>query len=68
MLAEIVWDKGTLTILMVFAIPIVAIVCGTWYKFERMRSADALKRKLVERGMSAEEIERVVKAGEPVDE
>ena len=68
MLAEIVWDNQTLGIVFGCGIPIVFILATAWYKVERMRSADALKRKMVERGMSAEEIERVVKAGEGDEE
>jgi hypothetical protein len=68
MLAEIVWDKQTLGVLLGCGIPIVFILATAWYKVERMKSANELKRKMVERGMSAEEIERVVKAGEGDEE
>ena len=63
MLAEIVWDQQTLGVILGCGIPIVLILAIAWYKVERMKSANELKRKMVERGMSAEEIERVVKAG-----
>ena len=45
---------------MVFAIPIVAIIAGAWVSIERMRSQNDLKRSMVERGMSVEEMERVL--------
>jgi hypothetical protein len=68
MLAEIVWDKQTLGVVLGCGLPIVFILAIAWYKVERMRSADALKRQMVERGMSAEEIERVIKSGEEAEE
>ena len=60
MLAEMIWNERTLAILMVFAVPIVAIVAGVWAYIERTRSENELKRSMVERGMSVEEIERVM--------
>jgi len=60
MLAEIIWNDKTLAVLMVFAIPIVAIIAGAWVSIERMRSQNDLKRSMVERGMSVEEMERVL--------
>ena len=68
MLADIIWDKNTLTVVMIFTIPIVAIIAGVWYKVESMKSITILKRKMIERGMSADEIERVIKAGPPAEE
>ena len=68
LIAEIVWDHKALGILLGCGIPIVFILATAWYKVERMKSADALKRKMVERGMSAEEIERVIKSGEEAEE
>lgn len=62
MLAEIVWDKEMLGVVMVFAIPLAAIIGGVWVKLERARSENELKRSMVERGMSVEEIERVIAA------
>lgn len=49
-------------ILMAMAVPIVAIVTGAWYKIHKVRSENELKRSLVERGASVEEIERVLAA------
>jgi hypothetical protein len=47
----------------VFAILfIVTVVAGTVYKIHKNRLADALKRDLLERGMSAEEIAMVITA------
>jgi hypothetical protein len=50
-------------ILMIFSIPIIAIICGSIVAIIKQRSADELKSLMIERGMSAEEIERVIKAG-----
>jgi hypothetical protein len=68
MLAEIIWDKQSIAVLGAFAVPIVAIVMAGWYKIEQMRSANNLKRKMIERGMSVDEIERVIKAVPPEEE
>src|SRR5262245_61283511 len=43
-------------------IPITAIIATFWTNAVKVRSANALKQSMVERGMSAEEIERVLKA------
>lgn len=64
MLAEIIWNHQTLTILMVFSIPILVIVGGLWVHLEKARSTTDLKRSMVERGMSVDEIERVMRAGQ----
>jgi hypothetical protein len=65
MLAEIQWNQGMIAVVMVFSVPICAIIGGVWYKIERTRSDNDLKRTMVERGMSAEEIERVIAAKTP---
>jgi len=44
-------------------IPVVAIISSFWYKGQKARSENNLKRAMVERGMSVEEIERVLSAG-----
>jgi hypothetical protein len=54
-----------LAILGAFSIPIVIIVGGLWYKIRKMVSENDLKRTMVERGMSVEEIERVLAAHTP---
>ncbi len=45
-------------------VPIVAIGGYFWYKASKRRSDNELKRTMIEKGMSAEEIERVLKAGD----
>jgi hypothetical protein len=63
MLAEIVWNENTVAVVCVFSVPIVAIVATFWSGVEKTRSRNDLKRSMVERGMSADEIERVMAAG-----
>ena len=48
-----------------FSLPIVGLVGGLWYKIRKMLSENDLKRTMVERGMSVEEIERVLAARTP---
>jgi hypothetical protein len=62
-LADIIWNEGTIAIVLALGIPIVAIVGWFWYKIAKTTSENDLKRSLVERGMSADEIERVMSAG-----
>ena len=60
MLAGIEWNTGTVAVVLIFSVPIVAIVAEAWAKVERARSENELKRSMVDRGMSVEEIERVI--------
>ena len=68
MFAEAFWSS-------MFEMPQIAIVAGcvtsiavvlgvVWYQVERVKSNNELKRSLVDRGMSSEEIERIMEAGE----
>ena len=62
MLAGFDWTPDQLGIVMGCGIPIVAIIATFWYKTAKATSENELKRTLAERGMTAEEIERVVAA------
>lgn len=62
MLAEIIWDADALRAVMGMSIPLVTLIGYYWMKVQRTRSQDDLKRSMVERGMSVEEIERVIAA------
>lgn len=62
MWCEIVWNERTLAVVLVFAIPLVAIIGGLWFKSQKDAAETELKQRMVERGMSAEEIERVLAA------
>ncbi len=64
MLSEIVWDADTLGVVFGCGIPIVATIGFFWYKIVKTTSEAELKRSMIERGMSADEIERVL-AAEP---
>ena len=60
MLAEIVWNQQTVGIVMTMSVPIVAILAGTWMQVEKTRSRNDLKRSMIERGMSIDEMQRVL--------
>ncbi|HNO76524.1 MAG TPA: hypothetical protein PKN33_00565 [Phycisphaerae bacterium] len=68
MLADSFWSS-------LFQFPQIAIVMGCltgmtviigviWSQVERAKSKNELKRSMVERGMTAEEIERIIEAGQ----
>ena len=67
---NIVWDKETLAVAGGCAIGLAAVLGCYWYKFQKVRSDNELKRLMIERGMAPDEIERVVAAGndEPTGE
>ncbi len=67
MLSEIVWTKEMLGVVFGCAIPIAAIIGVFWHKIAKTTSENDLKRRMVERGMSAEEIERVLGTAPPKD-
>ncbi len=50
-------------------ISVVGIIAHYWYKAQQVRSENELKRTLVEQGLSADEIERIIaaKGKEPPD-
>ena len=62
MFAEIVWTTEKVLFVGVFSVPIVAILACTWRCIDKTRSDNILKRDMIHRGMSAEEIERVLAA------
>jgi hypothetical protein len=63
MLADIIWDEKTLAVGGAFAVPIVAICATYWFKLGKSRSDNQLKRDMIARGMSVDEIERIIAAG-----
>lgn len=73
MLAEQFWHKmfgmPQIAIIMGCLIPMVGIIASYWYKAQKLRSEHELKRTLAERGISADEIERIIaaQAKEPSD-
>ena len=66
-MGSILSNPSSLAIVMVFGIPIVvptvAIIAHYCHKIMKVRSDNELKESMLERGMSAEEIERVINAG-----
>ena len=66
MLAGNIWESvfrmPQIAIIVGCLIPIVGIIASYWYKAQKVRAEHDLKRMLVERGMSADEIERIVVA------
>jgi len=59
-------DSTTIMVMSILAIiGIVTIIAVTIWTIHKNRLEDALKRDLVERGFSVEEIERIVKASGP---
>ena len=60
---ESIFDVPQLAIIMGCLIPISAILGYFWYTTQKNKQNNDLKQSMVERGMSAEEIERVISAG-----
>ena len=56
-----------IAVIMGCLIPIVGIISGYWYKTQKVRAEHDLKRMLAERGMSADEIERILAARPKAD-
>ncbi len=65
------WDRilqpEVLGILMVFIVPVTGIICGSIIMITKQRSVDEMKRMMIEQGRSAEEIDRVIRAGADKD-
>lgn len=67
--AEYYWFRTeTILPIMIFSIPIVAIIAHYWHRTIKTRSENELKRQMIDQGMSADEIERVLAARGPEDE
>ena len=59
------WLKPeVLGILAVFGGPVIAFAIWHCYRIAKVNSDNELKRRLVERGLSVDEIERIMAAGE----
>lgn len=61
-LASLEWNSQTIAVIGVFSIPLAAILGGIWASMNKVRSDNELKQSMVNRGMSADEIERVMSA------
>jgi len=60
MIGEILWNEKTIAVAGAFAVPIAAIVGSFWYKWNKARADHQLKQSMINRGMSVEEMERVL--------
>jgi len=71
LIADSAWAElfkmPNIAIVMGCMIPIASIIAMAWRGIEKTKSDNALKRSLVERGLSIEEIERIVSAGQNKD-
>ncbi len=66
-MGDIFSNPAVASIVMVFAIPIVGIIAGVWADVAKNRDLAELKRSMVNRGMSADEITQVINAGTKKD-
>ena len=57
-------DPGTLVFVMGGVVAVSAIVFPQWRRVRHTEAATRLKHKMIDRGFSADEIERVLNAGE----
>ena len=64
MLAEFIWRVENIAVMGAFAIPIAAIVSYYWFRASKAKADASLKQTLAKRGMTVDEIERIVQAGE----
>ena len=66
MLAGQIWHKifemPQILFIIGCLIALAAILGSFWYKAQKLQSENALKRMLAERGLSADEIERIIAA------
>jgi hypothetical protein len=56
-------EPEVLGILAVFGLPLLIVIAYYCYKVAKINSDNELKRRLVERGLSVDEIERIINAG-----
>jgi hypothetical protein len=63
MLEKIFSNPGNIVIVLAMSIPIIAVVGYYWSEVLKNQSNNDLKKSMLERGMSAQEIEQVMNAG-----
>jgi hypothetical protein len=56
-------DENILLFLTVLIVPVLVIILGWLSIILKQRSSDEFKRTMIEKGMSAEDIERVINTG-----
>ncbi len=65
---DAIFSRPEITALvMVFSVPIVALIAYYWHETLKARSNNELKQSMLDRGMSAQEIEQVINAGSRPD-
>ncbi len=57
-------DPDVAAVFMLFAVPLIAIIGNCWWRILKFCSNQDLKRAMIRRGMGAEEIARVINAGQ----
>ena len=60
---EKILDPGALAIIFMFGAPVFAVVGYFIHQIVRLRADNELKRIMVEKGLGADEIERILAAG-----
>ena len=50
-------------IILIFGLPIVGVIAHYWHEVLKTRSNNQLKQSMLDRGMSAQEIDQVINAG-----
>jgi hypothetical protein len=56
---------GLVAVVLVFSVAAVAVICFTFYSVHKSRAEHALKRDLLDRGMTADEIATIIRATPP---
>ncbi len=59
---HVIFGMPQIAVIMGCLIPIAGIIAGAWCKAQSVRSEHELKRTLVEQGLSADDIERIIRA------
>jgi hypothetical protein len=56
---------GFIAVVLVFSVAAVAVICFAFYMVHKNRAEVALKRELLDRGMTADEIATIIRATPP---
>jgi xanthine/uracil permease len=56
---------GFVAVVLVFSVAAVGVICLTFYMVHKNRAEVALKRELLDRGLSADEIATIIRATPP---
>ncbi len=59
---QVIFGMPQIAVIMGCLIPIVGVIASAWYKAQKVRSDNQLKQTLVDRGLSADDIERIISA------